>query len=289
MTSADSILADLAAGDLEIVGRLAEASNVAFLVRVSGRHAIYKPVMGERPLWDFPDGNLASREVAAHVVSTAGGWGLVPPTVLRSGPFGLGSVQDWIGPVPDENGHLDTEARETGLIGIVPVGAVPEGWHTVMQGELGDGSSVFVAHADDARLRSLAVLDAVLNNSDRKGSHVLRGGVATGPATGEDAIQPTDPADAAPIWGIDNGLCLGADDKLRTVLWGWADEPLPPAEIDRCEALAAALEGEAREVLEELVTLPEMDALDRRLERLLRTATHPRPSHDWPALPWPPL
>ena len=273
MTDADATLTALASGDLDLVGRLTDASNVAFLVRVSGRHAIYKPVMGEKPLWDFPDGNLASREVAAHVVSTAGGWDLVSPTVLRHGPFGLGSVQDWIGPVPDGEGHLDACERETGLIGVVPVGAVPENWHVVMQGELGDGAQVFVAHADDERLRSLAVLDAVLNNSDRKGSHVLRneiGGVEH-------------------IWGIDNGLCLGAPDKLRTVLWGWAGEPLPPSEVERCETLADALAGETGEVLEELVTLAELAALRERLDRLLTRGTHPRPSHDWPSLPWPPL
>ena len=266
----DAILARLAAGDLEIVGRLVEASNVALLVRVSGRHAIYKPVMGETPLWDFPDGTLAAREVAAHLVSAAGGWDLVPPTVLRSGPYGTGSVQDWIGPTPDEVGRLDAEARETGLIDLVPTNAVPDGWLTVMKGELGNGAPVFVAHADDDRLRSLAVLDAVLNNSDRKGSHVLAG------ARGR-------------VWGIDNGLCMGAPDKLRTVLWGWAGKPLPPAEIERCDRLGTALEGELRQALEELVTLPELDALDRRLARLRRAGAHPVPSSDWPSLPWPPL
>ena len=269
-TAHDAILSSLASGDLDIVGRIADASNVALLVRVSGRHAIYKPVMGERPLWDFPDGTLAGREVAAHLVSAAGGWDLMPPTVLRSGPYGIGSVQDWIGPTPDEAGRLDAEARETGLIGLVPTNDVPEGWLTVMEGELGNGAAVFVAHADDERLRSLAVLDAVLNNSDRKGSHVLAG------ARGS-------------IWGIDNGLCMGAPDKLRTVLWGWAGEPLPPAEVERCDRLTAALEGELREVLEELVTLPELEALERRLARLRRRGTHPVPSSDWPSLPWPPL
>ncbi len=277
MTSTDTVLAALGSGDLDIVGRLADASNVAFLVRVSGRHAIYKPVRGERPLWDFPDGNLASRELASHVLSSAGGWDLVPPTVLRDGPHGVGSVQDWIGPVPDARGHLDEQARETGLIGVVPVAAVPEGWHVVMQGELADGSPVFVAHADDDRLRSLAVLDAVLNNSDRKGSHVLRG-AGCDPQGGAERI-----------WGIDNGLCLGVPDKLRTVLWGWADEPLPEVEVERCERLAEALEGETRDILEELVTEQEIEALERRLDRLRRRATHPRPSPDWPSLPWPPL
>src|SRR5688572_4297176 len=90
----------LESGDIEVVGRLADASNAAYLVRVGGADgplAIYKPVAGERPLWDFPDGTLAEREVAAWLVSEAGGWGIVPPTVLRSGPAGLGSVQAWVG------------------------------------------------------------------------------------------------------------------------------------------------------------------------------------------------
>src|SRR6266542_194219 len=81
----------LTEGELEIVGRLVEASNATLYcrVRLDGKQAacVYKPVAGERPLWDFPDGTLAEREVAAYEVSAASGWGIVPPTVYRDGPL----------------------------------------------------------------------------------------------------------------------------------------------------------------------------------------------------------
>src|ERR1700756_2831142 len=90
----------LTAGDLEITGRLAEASNATMYCVIShnGRDAacVYKPVAGERPLWDFPHGTLAGRELAAYVVSRAAGWNFVPPTVMRDGPFGPGMCQLWI-------------------------------------------------------------------------------------------------------------------------------------------------------------------------------------------------
>lgn len=101
----------LARGELTVVGRIREASNAVLLCTVAygGRSAdcVYKPVKGERPLWDFPDGNLAQREVAAYLVSEATGWGLVPPTVLRDGPYGEGMVQLWIGPGDDGDDRDD--------------------------------------------------------------------------------------------------------------------------------------------------------------------------------------
>ncbi|HYM84195.1 MAG TPA: SCO1664 family protein [Candidatus Dormibacteraeota bacterium] len=132
-------------GRLELVGRLVASSNNAMVGTVSVTHpdrgeilapCVYKPVAGERPLWDFPDGTLARREVAAHVLSEAGGWGIVPPTVLRDGPFGPGMVQLWIR--PDD--------------AIDAVALVVEG---------------------DERLRPIAIFDAVANNADRKIGHLL--------------------------------------------------------------------------------------------------------------------
>ena len=96
----DANLALLAEGEIEVIGRLVDASNASLFVKVSNgtssANAIYKPIAGERPLWDFPDGNLASREVATYLVSNALGLNCVPPTILREGPFGLGSLQLWI-------------------------------------------------------------------------------------------------------------------------------------------------------------------------------------------------
>src|SRR5699024_7827972 len=127
-----------------------------------------------------------------------------------------------------------------------------------------------VSHPDDPRLRSMAVLDAVINNSDRKGSHILL-------------------ADGG-LRGIDHGVSLHEDPKLRTVLWGWAGEPLPEQETARLSRLAAALEEEAvRDELTELITPAELDALSARVGELLATGVHPAPSEGWPAIPWPPL
>ena len=254
-------------GELEVLGRVAESSNLAVLARVStvpGGHVVYKPVRGERPLWDFPDGTLAGREVAASVVSELGGWHVVPPTVLRDGPLGPGSVQLWIGdpfdPVADD-----------AVVDLVPEGRAPAGWHAVFDGETPGGSAVTVVHSGADDVRSLAVLDAVINNSDRKGSHCLRD------ASGR-------------LWAIDHGVTFSPVPKLRTVLWGWAGEPLTAGDRERLARLSAALE-EPSERARLLALLPEVDveALVMRVERLLARGTHPFPSPDWPAVPWPPL
>ncbi len=143
----------LASGKLEIEGRLVDASNATLYctIRTNGRNpktakargsggqvaCVYKPIAGERPLWDFPMGTLAGREVAAYAVSRAAGWDVVPPTVMRDGPFGPGMCQLWI------------ESDET-----VDVIALAR------------------SH-DNAALRCMAVFDAVVNNADRKIGHLL--------------------------------------------------------------------------------------------------------------------
>ena len=128
-------------GTLTVGGRLVEASNATLYCRVShqGRQAacVYKPVAGERPLWDFPPGTLAAREVAAYAVSQAAGWGIVPPTLMRDGPFGPGMCQLWI--EADASADLIALARSWG-------------W---------------------SQLRDMAVFDAVVNNADRKIGHLL--------------------------------------------------------------------------------------------------------------------
>lgn len=257
----------LLTGSLDLLGAHPDASNLAVLAElVDGEDrlpVVYKPVQGERPLWDFPDGSLAAREVAAHVVSRLGGFDLVPETVLRDGPLGTGAVQRWVGEMP---------VTAPSPIVVSDPDAVPPAHLPVLQGEDERGRPVVVSHPDDAPVRSLAVLDAVLNNSDRKGSHVVRG-------------------DDGHLWGIDHGVCLHADPKLRTVLWGWAGEPLPDADLERLERLREAVrpgaDGEVE--LDELLTIAEVAALRDRVDRLLRSRTHPHPSGDWPAVPWPPL
>ncbi|MER5430354.1 SCO1664 family protein [Streptomyces sp. NPDC002588] len=266
VTTTDQASAELLAhGELTVRGRIRDASNAALYCTVArdGREAacVYKPVAGERPLWDFPDGNLARREVAAYEVSEATGWGLVPPTVLREGPYGEGMCQLWIETAP-----------ESELLALVD-GEEPEpGWKAIGFAEVGEGRTALLVHADDERLRRLAVLDAVINNADRKGGHLL----------------PT--ADGR-LYGIDHGVTFNTENKLRTLLWGWAGEPLTGEAVEVLQGLKGALEpsGALAGTLAALVTPAEVDATRARVDALLESGKHPEPSGEWPAIPWPPV
>ncbi|MFC6131008.1 MULTISPECIES: SCO1664 family protein [Streptomyces] len=261
----------LAKGELTVIGRIREASNAVLLCSVTyggvSADCVYKPVKGERPLWDFPDGNLARREVAAYLISEATGWGLVPATVLRDGPYGEGMVQRWI-----EAERPDEEAPLGALLGLVDGEEAGEGWKAVALAEVGEGRTALLVHADDPRLRRLAVLDAVINNGDRKGGHLL-------------------PAPDGRLYAIDHGVTFHTEDKLRTLLWGWAGEPLTGEAREVLAALAAGLADGAPLAtrLAELITPVELAAVRARVEHLLRTGTHPEPSGQWPAIPWPPV
>ncbi|WP_328559563.1 SCO1664 family protein [Streptomyces coelicoflavus] len=255
----------LALGELTVRGRIRDASNAALYCTVTheGREAacVYKPVAGERPLWDFPDGTLAQREVAAYEVSETTGWGLVPPTVLRDGPYGEGMVQLWIEAVPD-----------TELLALVDEEEPGPGWKGIALAEVGEGRTALLVHADDERLRRLAVLDAVINNADRKGGHLL-------PAAGER------------LYGIDHGVTFNAENKLRTLLWGWAGDPLGAETLAVLDALKEALKdgGTLAIRLAALITPAELDATRARVDALLTSGKHPEPSGEWPAIPWPPV
>jgi uncharacterized repeat protein (TIGR03843 family) len=255
----------LARGELAVRGRIREASNAALYCTVSldGRDAacIYKPVAGERPLWDFPDGTLAQREVAAYEVSEATGWGLVPPTVLRDGPYGEGMCQLWVEATP-----------EAELLALVDAEEPEPGWKAIGFAEVGEGRTALLVHADDERLRRLAVLDAVLNNADRKGGHLL--------PTGEGRL-----------YGIDHGVTFNVENKLRTLLWGWAGEPLTQEAVDVLEGLRKGLAdgGALTARLQPLITGAEIDATRARIAALLASGKHPEPSGEWPAIPWPPV
>ena len=231
-------------GDIEIVGRIVGSSNNAMLATVSvpcpepepalSMHAVYKPTAGERPLDDFPVGTLSRREVAAWHVSEAIGWGIVPPTVMRDGPFGEGMVQQFI--------ELD---------------------------ETVDVIEMIVS--DDRRLRHIAAFDAAVNNTDRKGGHLL-------------------PVDGGRhVFGVDHGVCFSTVPKLRTVLWGWRGVPFEADELDGFERLCAGLNGDLALTLRELLSSGEVDATRRRVEGLLATRRWPMPSPHWPAVPWPPF
>ncbi|MFD8593529.1 SCO1664 family protein [Kitasatospora sp. NPDC059646] len=257
-------LALLREGALAVHGRVTDASNAVLYctATLDGVTApcVYKPVAGERPLWDFPDGTLAGRETAAHEVSAATGWQLVPPTVLREGPAGPGMVQLWIEPDPDAPELLDLQ----------PLDGPADGWLPIVRAELDAGRQAWLVHRDDERLRRLAVLDAVLNNADRKGGHWL-------------------PAADGRIYGIDHGVTFHTEPKLRTLLWGWADRPLTAEALDVLGKLATDLDGALGERLRPHLTPVELDALRARTGALLRSGRHPLPSADWPSIPWPPV
>jgi uncharacterized repeat protein (TIGR03843 family) len=234
---------------MEIEGRLTEASNITLRVQLSDAvRAVYKPVRGERPLWDFPEGTLAAREVAAYELSAALGWDLVPLTVMRDGPFGPGSCQLWLDEV------------EEPPVGFIPADAVPGDWLPVAAAQDDEGRPYVLAHADDPRLARLALFDAVINNADRKGGHIL--------STPE-----------GPLRGVDHGVCFHTDNKLRTVLWGFAGRPAPAEDV-------AALRRADLSVIQELLSTMECDALAERLKRLDQ---YPSPPENRHAIPWPPI
>ncbi|MFI1971046.1 phosphatidylinositol kinase [Streptomyces cinnamoneus] len=259
----------LARGELTVRGRVREASNAVLYCTVEyegvSAACVYKPVAGERPLWDFPDGTLAQREVAAYELSEAMGWGLIPPTVLRDGPYGEGMCQLWIEPPAED-------AAQERLLALVDGREPGPGWKAVGFAEVDDDRTALLVHADDERLRRLAVLDAVINNGDRKGGHLL-------------------PAPDGRLYAIDHGVTFNSDDKLRTLLWGWAGEPLTEEAMEALRRLSADL-AEGRPLadrLAELITADEIEALRGRVAGLLRTGRHREPSGQWPAIPWPPV
>ena len=248
-------------GRLDVTGRIVDASNATLLCTVScegvSAECVYKPIRGERPLWDFPDGTLAGREVASWLLSEATGWSLVPPTVMRSGPLGRGMVQLWV----------DTE-HEHGLVDVVGVDAVPRGWRTVLRAQDRYGHPALLVHADTEAMRQLAVLDVLLNNADRKGGHVLAG------------------LDGC-VYGVDHGICLHRETKLRTVLWGFLGDKLSPAVLDVLRRVRSELDGALGAALTEHVTRAEVRAVRERVDQLLTTKTFPAPNGTWPAIPWP--
>ncbi len=272
-------------GDAEIVGRLREASNQTFLLRIappglpttsaagiaSGSQrtrqslrpppgvvqGVYKPLRGERSLWDFPSHTLAYREVAAYQISRIGGFDVVPVTAMIDGPFGPGSLQIWV----------ESDSRQVDqLIDLVPTAAVPQtGWFDVMQGFSVDDRPVSLIHSDDARLRLMALLDVLINNADRKGGHILVSG--------------------GRVFGVDHGICFHTEDKLRTLLWGWAGQRLTDPELARVQTV----EDQAIEVLDPLLDAEEIEALLQRCEQLRYLGRFPHPAGAWRDIPWPPF
>jgi hypothetical protein len=225
------------AGEISVEGRLVDASNATLFVEISDESstvkAIYKPVAGERPLWDFPDGNLASRERAAYLVDQALGFNHIPLTILRDGPFGFGMVQRWID--VDEDIDLELHFRKP-----------------------------------DPQLREVALLDAVINNTDRKIGHLL-------------------PDTDGHLYVCDHGVTFHVDDKLRTVLWQWAGQEISQSELQKLEVLLQVIASGSLDELKSLLTEDEIAALIQRINRLIALKSFPEPNPEWPHIPWPPF
>lgn len=242
-----------------MLGRLVGSSNNAMVVRVhppgtplpvaaseaagpptieeSDLLAVWKPTLGERPLFDFPLGTLTRREVAAYLVSEAFGWSIVPPTLLREGPYGEGMIQRWI----DVDPEVDVVA---------------------------------VVTQDDPRLRRIAVFDAAINNTDRKGGHLL-------------------PVPGGHLYAVDHGVTFSTVPKLRTLLWAWEGQPFDPEELAGLQRVRAALgdraTGALADQLRQLLDADEVDATGERVASLLADRRFPGPNPEWPAIPWPPF
>ncbi len=245
-------------GELQLTGRITTASNATFLGTIDGATVVYKPVAGEKPLWDFPDGTLANREAAAYLVSQAFGWNVVPLTWLRDGPFGTGMVQLWQEPDSDQD-----------AVDLVPADEVPEqGWRRVFEGTDEHDLPVVLIHEDTAALRRMAVFDVVVNNADRKGAHILE--------------MPN-----GHRFGVDHGLTFHVEHKLRTVLWGWKGEPLDASELETIDRVRSLIVGELGDALAALLTEEEIYTMATRCDRLRSRSRFPGPRGEMPAMPWP--
>lgn len=249
MVTFDQLSELVAQHRLEPVGQLIDSSNGALVCTVAGHKVVYKAQSLESPLWDFPEFTLSQREVAASTIDRMLGWNLVPPTVwTESGPVGPGSVQVYV----DDAMVAD--------VAIFEHNQVPDEWFHIVSGEL-EGKTVDVAHANDERLLQLALFDVLINNADRKGGHVIRDGHNN-------------------MWGIDHGVCFHEEAKLRTILWGWINQPVPAqyaTDIRRTIEALPEIEGLSSE---------ETQAILDRGARLLAKGL-PEPSRRWPAIPWP--
>ena len=224
-------------GKLKLKGQFVLGSNYTFLVDVhyQGKTypAVYKPSRGEQPLWDFPENTLALREVAAYLVSEALDFHFVPFTTLHDdGPHGPGSLQQYI--------EYDPE------------------YHYFNFNE-----------EDKAKLKPVALFDLLVNNADRKGSHVFFD------------------TDSHKLWAIDHGICFHEHDKLRTVIWDFADEPIPEELLARISNLASN-----RSLLADLqayLSTGEIAALKSRAKALIASGVFPPPPQGRRSFPYPPL
>jgi len=225
-------------GSIKLKGQFLFGSNYSFLVSLCHHgnqiEAIYKPLKGEKPLWDFPLESLADREVAAFIVSESLGWNLVPPTVIRrKADFGKGSLQVFIPHDAQQNYFTFNDyIRE--------------------------------------RLRAVALFDLIINNADRKGSHIL--------------IDESEK-----LWLIDHGLCFHLEPKLRTVIWDFAGQPIAEQllkDISNFNQQLIVKEGVYNELKKHLRE-SEILATSQRIQSILDYPFYPFPDPQRRPFPWP--
>ena len=241
MSSSDNYLLNiLERGEISITGEFLWGSNYTFAVQINYNdqtiEGVYKPTRGERPLWDFPRATLAHREVAAYLVSETLGWSFVPPTVFRElGPIGPGSLQLQVDHDPEYNYFSFNKA-------------------------------------DLQRLRPVVAFDYLINNADRKGSHILFD-------------------QQGQLWLIDHGISFHTEQKLRTVIWDFAGELIPDQICSDLVDFGHQLQAgtQFRKQLEKYLVPQEIDALDRRNQRLITSKTFPDPHPNRRPYPWPPV
>jgi hypothetical protein len=236
----EKILEVLQKGELTISGQFMHSSNYTFLAmaKLDGEEikAVYKPQKGESPLWDFPSGSLCQREVAAYFISEALGWELVPATVFRKkGPLGKGALQLYV--EHDPGLHYFSFDKET---------------------------------LD--RLMPAVIFDLIINNADRKGSHILM-----------DKNKH--------LWLIDHGTCFHREFKLRSVIWDFAGENIPDKLLDEIKQLEKTIGADMgpKNELYRLLRPEEMRALRSRIRILIQSDTFPFVDENRRAYPWPPL
>jgi len=222
--------------EIESCDWLMAGTNRVFMVkmRLGGQEvrAIYKPRKGEAPLWDFPDGTLYKREYAAFLVSLDMGWFFVPPTIIRPGPYGIGSMQYMVDIPKGTRGFIDRIA-------------------------------------DISVLKKIVLFDYLVNNADRKISHLLK-----------------DTRDR--LWIVDHGLTFNSVPKLRTVFWDFAGQRIPKEMVSKVKILRGKLKqgGDLRDKLLQLLDKEEMAALDFRISYILKKAVFPHPTSPW-SVPYP--
>lgn len=228
----------LTASEIESCQLVPQGSNYTFqvvLCHPSGKkwYGIYKPMQGEAPLRDFPYATLYKREYAAYLVSEAGGWRFVPPTVIRNGPHGIGSMQLFIEHKPDSNFFTLRDQK-----------------------------------SQDQIIKKIALYDAVTNNADRKGGHIL-----------EDL--------KGRLWCIDQGLTFNEYPKLRTVIWDYAGTPLNENMLETVRTVKNKISKEKLGYdLKELLSPEELNALNSRIESILKERIFPMPG-SYRNVPWP--